>query len=175
MGEPYPIPARSLKQRTVSWHDRRGAGELLSGLSGLEVMRGIRDGTLPEPPMARLIGFHCVAADPGEVAMKLHHDPSLENAVGMLHGGAAFAMLDTAMGAAAQTMAPAGSRVVTMDLTVNYLRPVTKADAPVIATARVARVGRRSAFVTGEVHDATRRLVVHAVGNFSILATPTRT
>lgn len=170
----YGIPASRRRERTVVWHDAAAVAPLVSGLSGLEIMRGIRDGTLPPPPMARLIGFRCTRAEPGEVTMVLAHDPSLENTMGMFHGGAAAAMLDTAMGCAAHTALPAGSGIVTLDLTLTYLRPITIRNAPVTATGRVLNVGRRTVYVTGEVHDAEGALVAHAVGNFSVLS-PRRT
>lgn len=155
--------------RTITWHDAEDARAMLAGKSGLEVMRGIRDGTLPPPPMARVIGFQCVLAEPGEVAMQLAYDFSLENAIGMLHGGVAASMLDTAMGAAANTMLPTASGAVTLDLSITYLRPATPASSPVTATGRVVNLGRTVAYVTGEVTDAKGRLLAHAVGNFSIL------
>ncbi|MBB3348307.1 PaaI family thioesterase [Sphingomonas sp. BK069] len=145
------------------------AASLTSGLSGLDIMRGIRDGTLPAPPMAETIGFRCVVAEPGEVGMRLDHHPSLENTLRMLHGGVAATMLDTAMGAAAHTMLPIGAAVVTLDLTLTYVRPIDARNTPVTATGRVLNVGRRVVYVTGDIVDRNGTLVVHAVGNFSVL------
>lgn len=171
----YEIPSEGRRERTVSWHDPIHAAPLGNGLSGLELMRGIRDGTLPAPPMARLIGFRCVTAEPGEIAMSLHYDPSLENLMGMAHGGVAATMLDTAMGCAASTVLPTGSGVVTLDLNITYLRPVTARQTPVVATARVINLGRRIVYVGGEVRSSDDTLVAHAVGNFSIVGPSIRT
>ncbi|SDA35955.1 PaaI family thioesterase [Sphingomonas sp. NFR15] len=165
----YSIPREVLRTRIVEWHDASVVPALVAGLSGLEIMRGIRDGVLPAPPMARLLGFRCVVAEPGEVAMRLDHDPSIENTMGMLHGGAAATVLDTAMGCAAHTTLPQGNGIVTLDLNVTYLRPITVTNAPVTATGRVINAGRRVIYVTGEVKDRDGALVAHAVGNFSIV------
>lgn len=165
----YKIPGKGKRERTVSWHDPLHASSLVNGLSGLEMMRGIRDGTLPAPPMACLIGFRCVTAEPGEVAMSLDYDPSLENLMGMAHGGVAATMLDTAMGGAASTMLPTGSGVVTLDLTITYMRPTTARQTPVVATGRVINLGRRTVYVGGDVRSRDGGLVAHAVGNFSIV------
>lgn len=167
----FPIPAGALRERIIQWHDAGLAGPLTAGMSGLEIMRGIRDGTLPAPPMARTIGFRCVVAEPGEIAMRLDYDGSLENTLRMLHGGVAATMLDTAMGAAAHAMLPLGSAVVTLDLTLTYMRPIDARNTPVTATGRVLNVGRRTVYVSGEVVDRHGALTVHAVGNFSILNT----
>ena len=41
------------------------------GLSGMDAMCAIRDGILPPPPMARLIGFGMRVAEPGRIVMEL--------------------------------------------------------------------------------------------------------
>ena len=61
----------------------------------LDIMRGIRDGTLPPPPIARLIGFRYIEAEPDQTAIELQPEQSLENTSGTLHGAVAAAMLDT--------------------------------------------------------------------------------
>lgn len=165
----FPIPPGALRERHVVWHDALQARALGEGLTGLEIMRGIRDGTMPEPPMASLMGVRCVVAEPGEVAMRIGYDPSLENPIGIFHGGAAATLLDSAMGCAVLTMLPVGSGMVTLDLTITYLRPITSANAPARATGRVLNLGGRSAYVTGEVRDAGDVLVAHAVANFTII------
>ncbi len=107
--------------------------------------------------------------------MRLDHDASLENTLRMLHGGVAATMLDTAMGAAAHTMLPVGSAVVTLDLTLTYIRPIDFRNTPVTATGRVINVGRRTVYVSGEVIDRNGALTVHGVGNFSVLSTRSQT
>jgi uncharacterized protein (TIGR00369 family) len=157
------------RTRIMTWQDPAAVRAQAEGQTGLEIMRGIRDGTLPPPPMARLIGFACVAAEPGHIVMELVPDESLENAAGLLHGGTAAAMLDTAMGAAAHTMLTADKMTVTLDLTLTYLEPLTLASGPIRASGRVQKMGGRTAYVEGEITDAKGRRAVHAVGNFSIV------
>jgi uncharacterized protein (TIGR00369 family) len=161
--------AEHTRTRAVAWQDPAAVRGQAAGWTGLEIMRAIRDGTLPPPPMARLIGFACVVAEPGEIVMELVPEQSLENTMGLLHGGTAAAMLDTAMGAAAHTLLPADKATVTLDLTITYLRPLTQASGPVRATGKVLNLGGRTAYVQGEVHDGASRLAAHAVGNFSIV------
>ena len=88
-------------------------------MSGMETMCAIRDGILPPPPMARLIGFRMGVVEPGRIVMELDPDESLENTIGLLHGATAAALLDTAMGCAISTMLPAGWTSVTLDLKVD--------------------------------------------------------
>lgn len=158
-----------LRSRTVEWRSPGAARDQAAGWTGLEIMRAIRDGVLPPPPMARLIGFRCVVAEPGEIVMELAPEESLENLMAMIHGGAAATMLDTAMGASAHTMLPAEKAVVTLDLKLTYLRPLTVASGPIRARGKVLNLGRTNVYVEGEVRDGAGRLAAHAVGNFSVV------
>lgn len=103
--------------------------------------------------------------------MELNPDSSLDNGMGLLHGGTAAAMLDTAMGAAANTMLPPDKAVLTLDLKLTYLRPLRLSSGPIRATGKVLTVGKRNAYVSGEVHDGKGRLAVHAVAIFSVIST----
>lgn len=96
------------RERLVDWQAPGPVAEAAAGMSGLETMRAIRDGLLPEPPMARLIDFRLRVAEPGRIVMELQPHEGLENTIGLLHGATAAALLDTAMGCAISTMLPAG-------------------------------------------------------------------
>ena len=157
------------RHRTVDWQDPAAVRDAARGQTGLEVMRGIRDGTLPPPPMARLIGFECTKAEPGEIVMEADPQESLENTVGLIHGAVAAALLDTAMGAAAHTLLPNDKALVTLDLKITYLRPLTVNSGRLRATGKVLNLGARIAYVEGEVRDGAGKLAAHAVGNFSIV------
>lgn len=165
----------TLRSRLVEWPDPASAVQMTAGLSGLDIMQGIRDGRIPGPPMAYLIGFRVAEAEAGRIVMELEYDPSLENTIGLVHGGAAAAMLDTAMGAAAHTMLPTGQMIVTQNLQLEYLRPLSARSGTMRAEGKVIQVGRQNCYVEGTVHDGAGKLAVHAVGNFSILkpAAPT--
>jgi uncharacterized protein (TIGR00369 family) len=161
-------PAQT-RQRLVEWQDPQAVRRQAEGWTGLQIMRAIRDGTLPPPPMARLIGFDCIGAEPGEIIMQLTPDESLENTMGLVHGAVAMAMLDTAMGAAVHTQLPWDKMAVTLDLKITYLKPLTLALGAIRATGRVLNLGGRTAYAEGEVRDGEGRLAAHAVGNFSII------
>jgi len=132
-------------------------------------MRAIRDGKLPPPPIARLIGFHYIGAEPGEISIELQPEQSLENQAGTLHAGVAAAMLDMAMSAAANTLLPIDKRAVTTDLKISYLKPLTIESGPIRALGRVVDLAEQTAYVTGQIHDGAGTLVVHAVGVVSAI------
>jgi hypothetical protein len=57
------------RERVVDWQAPGPAAKAAAVLSGLDAMRAIRDGVLPEPPMARLIDFRLRVAEPGRIVM----------------------------------------------------------------------------------------------------------
>ena len=158
------------RNRIIEWQDPVAVREQADGLSELDIMRGIRDGTLPPPPIARLIGFRYIEAEPGQTAIELQPEQSLENTSGTLHGAAAGAMLDTAMSAAVGTLLPADKRTPTLDLTVSYLKPLTIESGPIRAIGRVVDLAERTAYAAGEIRDGAGSLAAHAVGVFSVIA-----
>jgi hypothetical protein len=65
------------RKRIIEWQDPGAVREQADGLSVLDIMRGIRDGTLPPPPIARLIGFRYIEAEPGQTAIELQPEQPL--------------------------------------------------------------------------------------------------
>lgn len=160
--------------RTAAWDDPAAAHAQAAGLTGLQIMRGIRDGTFPAPPIARLLGFEVIKAEPGEIVMALEPHEGLENPMGLIHGGVAATLLDTAMGAAAHTLLDAARASVTLDLKITYLRPLTTASGTIRAVGRVINLGGRTAYAEGELRDGQGQLAAHAVGNFQIVSAKAR-
>jgi hypothetical protein len=78
------------RETTVSWQDPAALAQAGRSMSGIDFLRAIRDGRLPSPPLAELLGFELTE-------------------VGVVHGGLAVTLLDSAMGCAVQTQMPAGS------------------------------------------------------------------
>jgi uncharacterized protein (TIGR00369 family) len=166
----------SRRKRVVDWQAPEPAARAAAGMSGLEAMRAIRDGVLPPPPMARLIGFRMRLAEPGRIVMELEPHESLENTIGLLHGATAAALLDTAMGCAISTRLPAGQGSVTLDLKLTYLRPLSVKSGTISAEGKLIKLGRQTSYAEGFVHDGSGNLAVHATATFSMIgvAPPTK-
>src|ERR1700754_4199496 len=159
----------SRRERVVDWQAPGPVAKVAAGMSGLAFMRAIRDGIVPEPPMARLINFRMRIAEPGRIVMELEPHESLENTVGLLHGATAAALVDTAMGCAVTTMLPAGQASVTLDLKLTYLRPLSVQSGTIAAEGKVIKLGRQTSYAEGFVRDGTGNLAVHATAIFSII------
>jgi uncharacterized protein (TIGR00369 family) len=157
------------RERVVDWQVPGPAAKAAAAMSGMEAMRAIRDGILPEPPMARLIDFRLRTAEPGRIVMELEPHESLENTIGLLHGATAAALLDTAMGCAISTMLPAGQGAVTLDLKLTYLRPLSVRSGTISAEGRLIKLGRQTSYTEGFVRDGAGNLAVHATATFSMM------
>ncbi len=164
----------SRRQRVVNWQAPGPAAKVAAGMSGIETMCAIRDGILPPPPMARLIGFRMSVVESGRIVMELDPDESLENTIGLLHGATAAALLDTAMGCAISTMLPAGQTSVTLDLKLTYLRPLSVRSGTILAEGKIVKLGRQTSYAEGFVRDGSSNLAVHATATFSMIGEPSR-
>jgi uncharacterized protein (TIGR00369 family) len=162
--------AASRRERLVEWQAPGPVARAAAAMSGLEAMCAIRDGLLPPPPMARLIGFRMRVAEPGRIVMELEPHEGLENTIGLLHGATAAALLDTAMGCAISTKLPAGQGAVTLDLKLTYLRPLSVKSGTISAEGKLIKLGRQTSYAEGFVRDGSGNLAVHATATFSMIA-----
>jgi uncharacterized protein (TIGR00369 family) len=156
------------RAKTVHWFDPPAAAA--AGLSGLEVMRATIDGTIAAAPMDLLLQMWPTAAEAGRVVFGCRPDRSMYNTAGVVQGGLVCTMLDSAAACAVWTTLEAGFGFTSIDITVNFLRPVTVASGPLVATGIVTKPGRRVALATAEVVDAAGKTV--AVGSSNCLIIP---
>lgn len=75
-------------------------------MTGIDFLRAIRDGRLPAAPIAELLGMRLVEVEPGRAAFECAPGEQHYNPIGVVHGGLAMTLLDSAMTCAVQTRAP---------------------------------------------------------------------
>jgi uncharacterized protein (TIGR00369 family) len=117
-------------------------------------------GTLPSPPIAQLIGCELTSVGDGRAAVILAADARHANPMGTLHGGVLCDIADFAMGAAYASTLSAGESFTTLELKINFLRPVWQAQ--LTASAHVANGGRTVGLVECDVTDESGRLIARA-------------
>ena len=115
-------------------------------------------------PFAKLLGIELIAAEHGAVTLGLRIRDDLRQIHGVLHGGAIASLIDTATAFAIVTQLTQPEKFTTVDLTVNYLKPLIEGKAT--AQARVVRSGRRLLTVTAEVCDDAGSLAAIAVSTY---------
>jgi uncharacterized protein (TIGR00369 family) len=158
------------KSKSVSWHDPRITAAAVPTMSGIEFLRAIRDGLLPAPPIAQLLGMRMVEVEDGTVMFECDPDESAYNPIGTVHGGLVCTLADTVTACAVQTTLPAGTAYTSIDLNVNYLRPVTVDSGTLRATGIVTKPGRRVAFASAEIVDAAGKVVATATTSCLVMA-----
>jgi uncharacterized protein (TIGR00369 family) len=175
MTEPGPPAAwGEPRSKLVTWYDQATTVAGGAGLAGLDFMRALMDGEIPPPPIALLLNMRPVKVDHGLAVFECTPDESVYNPIGLIHGGLVCTLADSAAGCAVQTTLGPGVGYASIDITVNYLRPVTLASGSLTATGRVTKPGRRVAAASAEVTDAAGRLVATATSNCLILPAETR-
>jgi uncharacterized protein (TIGR00369 family) len=135
--------------------------ELRAGMSGLELFRRMAAGELPPPPLVTLLGFRLAEVEAGHIVFVAEPVEAFYNGAGVVHGGWAAALLDSALGCAVNSMMPAGRAFTTVELKVNLTRPLRCEVGEVRCDARVLHVGRRMATAEGKIVDAAGKLYAH--------------
>ncbi|HEX8774066.1 MAG TPA: PaaI family thioesterase [Pyrinomonadaceae bacterium] len=153
---------KGTRTRTVSWEDPRALAEAGRGLSGLEYLQKIVAGELPRPPISALMNFGLAELGEGHAVFTVEPAEYHYNPIGVVHGGLAATLLDSAMGCAVHSTLPAGAAYTTLEVKVNYVRPMTAETGMVRCEAKVIHVGGRTATAEGRVLDASGRLYAHA-------------
>ncbi len=136
--------------------------DVLLSHSGLDFLQGVIDGRLPAPPMAETLGFQLVAVEKGRAIFEGIPQPRHYNPIGVVHGGFAMTLLDSALGCSVHTTLDKGDAYTTLEIKVNMVRPLTKDTGLVRAEGRILHRGRTLATAEGEIKDASGKLYAHA-------------
>src|SRR5258708_16293263 len=118
-------------------------------------------------PISRLIGFEAKDIADGRATVVLAAGPQHANPMGTLHGGILCDIADAAMGMAfASTLAPEES-FTTVELTINFFRPVWQAQLR--AEGTVVQRGRTIGYVECTITDDENRMVAKAASTCHVL------
>ena len=128
--------------------------------TALDRLLMVQRGEVPAPAIARLIGFTLAAVEPGRAVVELEAGPRHANPMGTLHGGVLCDIADAAMGIAYATGLDDGETFTTLELKINFLKPVRA--GRLTATGRVVKSGRTVGLVECDVTDDAERLVARA-------------
>jgi uncharacterized protein (TIGR00369 family) len=112
---------------------------------------------LKRSPASELIGFEVPEAGEGRAVVTLQAGPQHANPMGTMHGGILCDIADAAMGIAFLSTLAAGESFTTVELKVNFLRPVR--DGLLRAEGRVVQRGRTIGYTECEVKDEQGRLI----------------
>ena len=131
------------RRRTVLWEDPHQLAASAEGRSGLDFLRAVATGQLPPAPFFDVVGIRLVEVDEGRVVFESEIGEHQYNLIGSVHGGFAASIIDSATGCAVYSTIGVGDRWTTLDLGVDYLRPLDVDTGLVRCEAQVVTVGRR--------------------------------
>jgi len=137
--------------------------------SGLEVLRALRSGELPLPPLAYLTGLRLVEVEPGQASLALPASEWLCSPSGWLEGGVIAMLADAALAAAILTVTPARTAVATIDLKVEFTRPAMADGRELVARGMVAHRGRTTVVANATVGGSDGKPVAVAIGSALLL------
>lgn len=160
--EPFDFgPPRS---RTIEFFDpsiyRRAVA---SGryATGLDMLRAMLGGDLPQPPIASLLGIHAIEFEEGHSLFECSPNESLYNPLGTVHGGIFATLLDTAMSCAVHTKLPINRPYTTLEFKINLVRSLTAESGPIQGRGYVVHLGRSTAIAEGRIEDGDGKLVAY--------------
>jgi uncharacterized protein (TIGR00369 family) len=154
---------------SVSWSDPRLLSDQVRSMAGIEFLQAIRDGRLPPAPIAQLLGMRLTEVGRGHAVFEATPAEQHYNPIGVVHGGLALTLLDSAMACAVQTQLPAGTGYTTLEVKVNLVRAITADTGRIRAIGKIVHAGNRVATAEGRLEDAAGKLYAHGTTTCIIL------
>ncbi len=102
--------------------------------------------------------------DPETVRLQIR--PELINAGGLLSGVVTYALVDYSMGSALWVQTTDEERIATISISINYIQTATEGE--IVCRTTLDRRNRRTAVLRSEVRHEDGRLLVTAIGSYTI-------
>jgi uncharacterized protein (TIGR00369 family) len=143
--------------------------EVWDQMSGMQMMAAWQKGELPSAPLSNWVGGRHFDFAEGSFSVTFPASLSWTTGGGAFYGGTTALFLDYAMHGAIHTTLPAGTSWGTLDLKVNFLRPVTPDGSELRATAKILHRGKRIAVASAELTGADGKTVALASSSAMLL------
>jgi uncharacterized protein (TIGR00369 family) len=155
---------------TVNWEDPIAAFSAGKNLNGLDYMKEMIAGRIAVPPIMKLLGYRLAEVGAGLAVFECEPGEQHYNPIGVVHGGLAMTLLDSAMGCCVHTRLPAGTGYTTLEAKVNLVRAITAKTGIIRATGRVIHLGGKTATAEAKLEDAAGKLYAHSTTTCIILS-----
>ncbi len=156
------------RTRTFAWEDPMIGAEQEKNMSGMEYLQAMIDGKLPAPPLSRTLGFQLSEIGEGRAVFTCEPAEFHYNPIGIVHGGLAATLIDSATGVAVHTLLPAGTGYTTIELHINLIRPLTATTGQIRAEAEIVNAGRTLAIAQARIVDSAGKLYAHGTSTCMI-------
>jgi uncharacterized protein (TIGR00369 family) len=161
----------STRTRLLTWQDPLESLAAGAGLSGLEYVQRIAAGEIPPPPIAVTLNMSMVSVEHGRAIFEGEPGEEHYNPIGVVHGGYAATVLDSALGCAVHTTLEADEAYTTLTLETKFVRAISRDNARVRAEAEVVHRGRRHATAEARLTDVeTGKLLAHGTTTCMVMS-----
>jgi uncharacterized protein (TIGR00369 family) len=161
----------SSRSRTLVWQDPIPTAAAGATMTGLEYMSAVVRGEMPPPPIAVTMRLRPVELEEGRVVFEGEPGEEHYNPIGIVHGGYAATLLDSALGCAVHTTLPAGVGYTSLGLEAKFVRPISRDTGRVLCEAKVLYRGRKQATAEAKLTAAENgKLLAHGVATCMILS-----
>lgn len=140
-------------------------------LSGLEQLQWMIEGKIPAPPIAAPLSFRLVEASAGQAIFTGEPKAEFLNPLGSVHGGWVGTLLDSAMACAVHSLLKIGQIYTTVEMKVNFVRPVMPTSGPLRCEGNIIHFGSRIATSQGRLVDAQGKLYAHGTETCLVMDT----
>jgi len=123
----------------------------------------------PSPEFTEQLGFEYHGMVGEDFVIELVLRPDHMSRAQRAHGGVLFTLLDTCLGRAIIAQLPEGRGCATVELKINYFRPVQH--GRIQARARMKELTRRLAYAEGEIVNEEGKHLARASGTFFLTDT----
>jgi uncharacterized protein (TIGR00369 family) len=139
-------------------------------LTGLELLTRVMHGTLPAPPIQQALDFRLIKVDRGSAVFSGIPKYDYYNPLDSIHGGYIAALLDSCMSCAVHSTLDLGFSYATLEVKINYVRPILADTGEVCAEGKIVSSGRRIATAEGRLVDTAGKLYAHGTTTCLIFA-----
>ncbi|WP_420470458.1 PaaI family thioesterase [Brevundimonas sp. FT23042] len=147
----------------------RTTAEAMGKMPGRDLLQAVIDGRIPPATIGQTMSFDLVRIDDGVAVFEGRTGPHILNPQGMVHGGWALTLIDSATGCAAHTTLPAGVGYTSISTQTNFTRPITANTGTVVCEGRVINVGRQIITAEATIRDSAGRLLAHGQSTLMVL------
>lgn len=146
--------------------------EIATSVSGLDFLSALRDGRYPAPPFAVETGIWISEIEAGRVVFEADPSARFYNPLGTVHGGWISGLIDSAMGCAVHSLLEPGQAYTTVDMTINFVRPVFEKTGRLKCEGKVIHPSSRIDTSEGRVWDQGGKLIAHGSETCLIWSVP---
>lgn len=157
------------KTKTFNYGDSFEAIKLSKDLNGLDYLKGMQNGEIPEAAAVSALEISIHEIDFGKANFEFTPQDFHYNAVGTVHGGVISTILDTAMGCTLMSTLTKEFTFTTLELKVNFIKAVTQNTGKMIAVGKIIHAGRTTAMTEASLIDESGKVYAHATSTCLIM------